>query len=165
MRSAPAGSSVNAQGLTIANGIPLSRMRSSPYKSINCYTTTQGFIRTKNKSKQSLWSVHSQATSYSTPKPSTVQFFYSLQLHEVSNWKIQGFRLWTHVKANLCNLSNCLSLFYSIFFQIKHNFALLVIPINLMTVQNFIWSSFRYMTLFSSLFQHLSLNDLSFSYP
>lgn len=54
MRSAPAGSSVNAQGLTIANGIPLSRMRSSPYKSINCYTTTQGLLEQRiNQSRAS----------------------------------------------------------------------------------------------------------------
>lgn len=32
MRSAPAGSSVNAQGLTIVYGIPLSRIKSSPCK-------------------------------------------------------------------------------------------------------------------------------------
>lgn len=31
MRSAPAGSSVNAHGLTIAYGSPLSRTKSSPY--------------------------------------------------------------------------------------------------------------------------------------
>ena len=56
MRSAPAGSSVNAQGLTIVYGIPLSRTKSSPCsKTYQCTKSDSEKEKEKEQKRAEKW--------------------------------------------------------------------------------------------------------------